>query len=326
MRTRLVVGLIIAAFVILSSLPLVSAAENPTASTTTTTSTSYQIALQPDGSAEWTVEYRTPLSSDDDVSAFQAYSSQISSVYLVQLEDLMDRSVTQASTVTGRGMTAENFAGNASVQTSPTGKFGIVTYTFTWSNFSSTTGGLSVGDAFAGGLYLDKNSELVISYPHGYSVTTAEPAPDQEGSDSVMWYGEREFSAGEPQISLAAPTIPVGPVVAGILVVLVIVGGGIGVYFYRKRNAVSDPDDDPGEVGDTSVPPLSATDLATMEEKILHLLQSHGGEQFQSEIVRELGVPKSTISSTLNDLHQRGVIQKVRKGRENLIRLAGEKK
>jgi uncharacterized membrane protein len=35
-------------------------------------------------------------------------------------------------------------------------------------------------------------------------------------------------------------------------------------------------------------------------------------------------MPKSTVSSTLNDLHRRGMIQKVRKGRENLIRLVDE--
>jgi predicted transcriptional regulator len=32
-------------------------------------------------------------------------------------------------------------------------------------------------------------------------------------------------------------------------------------------------------------------------------------------------LPKSTVSSSLNSLHQKGVIRKVKKGRENLIRL-----
>jgi uncharacterized membrane protein len=66
---------------------------------------------------------------------------------------------------------------------------------------------------------------------------------------------------------------------------------------------------------------LSETELFSLEERILQLLKTSGGEQYQSEIVKNLGLPKSTVSATLNDLHKRGIIQKVKRGRENLIRL-----
>ena len=66
---------------------------------------------------------------------------------------------------------------------------------------------------------------------------------------------------------------------------------------------------------------LSETELLSLEDRIIQLLKTSGGEQYQSEIVKTLGLPKSTVSATLNDLHQRGVILKVKKGRENLIRL-----
>ena len=66
---------------------------------------------------------------------------------------------------------------------------------------------------------------------------------------------------------------------------------------------------------------LSEGDLISLEERIIHLLKNCGGEQYQSEIVKNLGLPKSTVSAMLNDLHQRGIIQKIKKGRENLIRL-----
>ncbi|MFY9800521.1 MAG: helix-turn-helix domain-containing protein, partial [Methanoregula sp.] len=62
-------------------------------------------------------------------------------------------------------------------------------------------------------------------------------------------------------------------------------------------------------------------DIISLEERIIQLLKTSGGEQYQSDIVKNLGLPKSTVSATLNDLHQRGVIQKIKKGRENLIRL-----
>ncbi len=62
--------------------------------------------------------------------------------------------------------------------------------------------------------------------------------------------------------------------------------------------------------------------MVNLEERLVQLLHTHGGELFQSEIVKNLGLPKSTVSSALNKLHRRGVIQKVKKGRENLIRLS----
>ena len=68
-------------------------------------------------------------------------------------------------------------------------------------------------------------------------------------------------------------------------------------------------------------PRCPKSDRVSLEERIVQLLRANGGEQFQSEIVKVLGMPKSTVSSTLNDLHRRGLIQKIKKGRENLIRL-----
>jgi len=303
----------ITVLLLLVILPLAAAASPSDYATT------YTISLQPDGSALWSVEYRTPLATSDDLSDFQNYSDQINSVYLPQLEDLMQHSSTEAATATSRPMVVSNFSGNAVVQTSPTGQFGVVTYTFTWTNFSVPAGGLATGDSFAGGLYLDKDSALIIRYPSGYSVTSADPAPDQQSGDSLTWYGEREFGAGEPQIVLAGPAFPFLPLIAGSAAVILVAAAGFVVYRRKRPQAPESEPDEPGE----AAPVLSSADLASLEDRILGLLKSHGGECYQSEIVRELGLPKSTVSSTLNDLHQRGIIQKIKKGRENLIRLTG---
>jgi len=290
------------------------------AASTTEYTTTYTITLQPDNSALWTVEYRTPLATGDDLANFQNYSADISSVYLPQFEDLMQHSAAEAASGTSRPMAADNFSGNTVTQTSPTGEFGVVTYTFTWTNFSVPEGGLTAGDAFAGGLYLDKDSALIVRYPAGYTLTSADPSPDQQSGNGLVWYGLRSFGPGEPQVVLAGPSLPVLPL---IIVIAVVIIAAAGFMVYRKRRQPPVPEGEPGEPEEPS-PALSEADLATLEEKVIRLLRVHGGERFQSEIVKELGLPKSTVSSTLNDLHQRGIIQKIKKGRENLIRLVGE--
>jgi len=45
---------------------------------------------------------------------------------------------------------------------------------------------------------------------------------------------------------------------------------------------------------------------------------------YQSEMTQRLGMPKSTVSAALAVLHEKKAIIKVKKGRENLIRLSRE--
>jgi uncharacterized membrane protein len=308
---------VIAVLFILCILPAVNAASVPDYSTT------YTITLMTDGTALWKVEYRTPLATDEDMNAFENYSRQLNSVYLPELRDLMQRSASQAALGTGRAMAVNNFTGNALVQTTPTGKSGVVTYTFAWTNFAKANGGLSVGDAFVGGMYLARDNTLIIRYPQGYSVTSANPVPDQSG-DGLTWYGLRSFGPGQPLVMLESTAFPLLPVMGGLLLVIVVISG---VILYRKRKQATETTDAPpqeeADEPETTVS-LSKADLESLEEKIIQLLLKHNGEQYQSEIVRVLGMPKSTVSTTLNELHQRGMIQKVKKGRENLIRLVKE--
>jgi uncharacterized membrane protein len=66
---------------------------------------------------------------------------------------------------------------------------------------------------------------------------------------------------------------------------------------------------------------LSADEHKSVEDRIIALLVRSGGEQFQSEIVRVLGLPRSTVSAAIGSLRKKGAVQKVHKGRENMIRL-----
>ena len=275
-------------------------------------SITYTITLREEGTANWHVEYRTLLAADEDVGAFDSYTKNLSSTYLPQFRDLMQRSAAQAAAATSRPMEITDFAGDAVIQTTPTGRYGVVYYSFSWKNFAKTGTDLAIGDAFAGGLYLAKDNTLVIRYPSGYTVSVAEPAPDQV-RDGLIWYGQHSFGAGEPRLVFEKPGIPWQPVLLGGLLCVIILGG-LYVVLSKRRTPQPVEADDPPVI-------LSETELFSLEERVIQLLKTSGGEQYQSEIVKNLGLPKSTVSATLNDLHKRGIIQKVKKGRENLIRL-----
>ena len=307
--------LLLLAILLVCILPSVTAA-TPAPSYATT----YTITIKEDGSALWQIEYRTLLASNDDLLAFDNYTRDLPSVYLPQVRDLMQHSAVQASVAASRPMAISNVTGNAVVQSSPTGKYGIVIYSFSWSGFAKPDGNLAIGDAFSGGMYLAKDNTLVIRYPYGWTVSQVEPAPDQQ-RDDLVWYGLRSFSPGEPRVVLEKPAFPLVPLIAGIIVIAVF--AGFILYRATKRRTGQDISKDPDELADVGEPavPLSEAEEAGLEERIINLLKSNGGEQYQSEIVKTLGLPKSTVSSALNSLHRKGMIQKVKKGRENLIRL-----
>jgi len=273
--------------------------------------TTYTITVSEDGTALWQVDYRTLLATDDDLDSFANYTRDLPSVYLPQVKDLMQRSAAQASVATSRYMQISNISGDAVIQTSPTGRYGVVMYSFRWTGFAEPGSALSIGDAFTGGLYLAKDNTLIIRYPAGWTATRVEPLPDQQ-RDGLVWYGLRSFGAGEPRIMLEKLSFPLVPAAIG----LVIIGAGSGylLYWMRKRSRGPDEPEDPAI-------PLSDAEEKSLEERIVQLLRANGGEQFQSEIIKHLALPKSTVSSMLNTLHRKGIILKIKKGRENLIRL-----
>lgn len=280
--------------------------------------TTYTVTVQEDRSALWQIEYRTLLASDSDLAAFEEYSRDLPLVSLPQVQELMQRSASQASVAISRPMSVSNVTGNAAVQTSPTGRYGVVVYSFSWSGFAAPDGDLAIGDAFAGGLYLARDNTLIIRYPSGWSVTRAEPAPD-DTRDGLSWYGLRAFSPGEPRVTVARPAFPLIPVIL-VLFAISLIGAGAMVSMRRRSRPWPDGERGPA-VPEEPAPPLTDTEVAGLEERIVRILEAAGGEQHQSEITRELGIPKSTVSSALAGLHAKGMIVKVRKGRENLIRL-----
>jgi hypothetical protein len=273
----------------------------------------YTISLREDGSAIWNMEYRTPLVSQSDIASFQNYSEEIQAVYLPDYTELMKRSAADASTATGRPVGVSDFTADTVVQSGPTGSYGVVHYRCSWSGFAKTGELLTVGDVFVGGLYLGKDNTLIIRPPPGFVVEEASPLPDQT-QDGLSWYGLRSFGAGEPRVVLGREPVPWIPVTF----VLAVAGLGAGIYAFLRRSSRTPPSVSPAGAVPGPMDPGASMEL---EERILTLLREKGGSLFQSEIVQGLAVPKSTVSEAVNRLHETGRIEKVRKGRENLIRL-----
>jgi hypothetical protein len=271
----------------------------------------YTISLGGDGSATWNMEYRTPLLSDADLASFQGYSDRIQAEYLPDFEDLMKRSAAEASVATGRPVTVSGFSADGAVQSSPTGSYGVVHYRCLWSGFAEPGDSLTVGDVFVGGLYLGKDHALIIRPPKGYSVAEASPPPDRTG-DGLTWYGLRSFGAGQPRVVLTEGQFPWLPV----FLLIAIMGIALGIHALRRKSAPSPP---PVAMAPAGAPDPGA-DLE-LEDRIVALLAEKGGTFPQAGIVETLGLPKSTVSEAVNRLHEAGRIEKVRKGRENLIRL-----
>ncbi|MDD1668876.1 MAG: MarR family transcriptional regulator [Methanomicrobiales archaeon] len=278
-------------------------------------SVTYTISLQEDGSAIWNVEYRTPLITGADIASFQNYSGQIQSVSLPDYTELMRKSAADASIATARPVGVSDFSADAAVQSGLTGSYGVVHLRCRWSGFARTGDLLTVGDVFVGGLYLGKDHALIIRPPTGYAVAEATPQPDGS-QDGPVWYGMRSFGAGEPRVLLRKDPVPWVP---GLLI-LGVTGLAAGLYLSRKRFIRAPPAPPVAPAPETMDPGASLA----LEDRILALLREKEGSLFQSEIVELLGLPKSTVSEAVNRLHEAGRVEKVRKGRENLIRLRGK--
>ncbi|MFZ3059915.1 MAG: MarR family transcriptional regulator [Candidatus Methanoperedens sp.] len=265
----------------------------------------YTINIKDDGTAIWNVEYRTLLLTNDDVNSFENYTQQLNSVFLPEFKELMQKSASEAANATSRSMVAADFTGDAAVQSTPTGKYGVVHYSFRWTNFAMTDPDINIGDVFIGGLYLSKDNTLIIQYPSGFKLEEVMPPPDQT-REGLIWYGLRSFGAGEPRIILSKTSSPWIPLAVATFIIV-----ALGAFIYMRKKGV------PKEIaGD-----ITETEMINIEERIIRLLKENGGPLYQSEIVKKLNLPKSTVSSALNELNNKNLILKIKKGRENLIRL-----
>ena len=158
-----------------------------------------------DDDAVWTIEYRTRLETDDDRDAFEDLQADIEADpegYTATFHDRMNATADDAAAATGREMAITEM-GISAERTELPREYGVVRYTFRWSNFAAVDddGRLTVGDAIDG-LFLDDASALRIGWSDEWALADATPSPTETRGDAVVWQGPTSFAGGEPRITL----------------------------------------------------------------------------------------------------------------------------
>ncbi|WP_416840271.1 helix-turn-helix transcriptional regulator [Haloferax sp. DFSO52] len=229
-------------------------------------STRIVVDVEADGSAHWEIQYWTRLDDQNTTEAFQSLRDDIEANpddYTSAFENRITDTVSSAENSTGREMTASNVSVSAETRSLPD-SFGVVTYSFEWSNFAAVDGDrLVVGDAIEG-FFLDSSSRLILSWPDEYGAVTVEPEADEMRENTAIWRGsETEFVSGEPRLVLEAGAGGAGtetntqtdeepgPAVddpfptttaLGVLAVVAVVLVG-GVFYLRSRGIIGGDDE-----------------------------------------------------------------------------------
>ena len=264
--------------------------------------------------------------------------------YLSPFRSRIRGTVATAVNATGREMAATNFSASTSVQTVPR-RWGVVTYRFAWTGFARQDGdALVVGDVFEGGFFVAEEDTLAVSAPPSWTVRRVSPDPTDTGNGTVRWPGERDFPDNRPRVVLAPEPSDGGtatqppPTGAGgeggsesargtgsrILFVLALLGAaavlaGGGAFVYRRRRP-----DSPAESEPPQEEAAGLEDPITDEVRVQRLLDSNGGQMRQADIVEAVDWSKSKTSRVVSSMAEEGTVEKIRIGRENVVRLAGD--
>ena len=316
---------------------------------------SYTFDIDTKGNAWYIIEYRTLLDSQDRINEFDEFKLVVegNSTHRAEFEARMRDIVTKAGIATSRPMTASDFDVSVTTQNSATGNYGIVRYSLIWGNFADVSGSsMVIGDVFFGGQYISTGDTFIIKVPDGYEVSGVTPTPDSERKSELIWSGPRNFNSGEPAVVVEKSSSSFFFVVLVLLVVLAL-GAGV-ILNYKKKAGGHEPaprvrspkvedmelepepkpeskleskpelkpePGDPGLPGPVKPPVSTVTHFESDEEMIISMLRQHGGAMMQTGIVKQCGFSKSKTSALLTSMAENGQIERVKKGRENLIRL-----
>ena len=316
------------------------------------------VEIDADGDAVWSIEYRTRLVTDDNETAFEAFRSDLEAnpeAYTDRFRGRMETTVADADSATGREMSVSNVSVTAERREIPQ-EYGVVVYRFRWNGFADVEDGrITAGDAI-GGLFLDEQSSLILSWPESHELAEASPDPTERRDGAVVWVGPTDFTAGEPRIAAERGSVVTAvPSWLPLLVGALLLVGVLAAYARRDRDATSDADgsaatpdadgsaatperaesaaataDDAepgdaenandGEAEDEAAPPADE-ELLSNEEQVLRLIEREGGRMKQKRVAEELDWTDAKTSQVTTGLRDEGELDGFRLGRENVLSL-----
>ena len=292
-----------------------------------------RVALDENGTATWTIEYRVRLDDENATAAFDSLRSDVQTNrtgFRERFAARMARTVAAAENETGREMALRNVSVTAERRQLPQ-TYGVVSYRFEWTNFARVEGERLVAGDAVGGIFLDAESRLVVAWPAGYEATSVRPGGYEDRDGAVAWAGPVDFGPNEPRTvvqpaaSGGGGSVPVG-LVAGAVGLLSLVAAGGYVYRRRERGAggaeptggaeiagAGDEADDADEA-----PP---EELLSPEERVLRFVCENGGRVKQQAVVSEFDWTAARTSQVVGSLREDGRVETFRLGRENVITL-----
>ncbi|QPV64603.1 hypothetical protein I7X12_08340 [Halosimplex litoreum] len=300
-------------------------------------------AVDGNGTAAWTVEFRVRLDDENATDAFESVQDDVranASAFTSQFATGMARTVASAENTTGREMTLSTVTVTATREQLPQ-EYGVLTYRFAWTNFAATEGDrLRIGDSLSG-FFLDRESSLVVSWPAGYEPESVAPDPDGTGNGSVTWRGPADFGPNEPRVVVAPASGGLPATALAGLVVVLVAAAATGGWLYRSRAGDSGTDADTeapegptaatsgagdgdaagGDDGGRDEPPA---ELLSNEERVVRLLEDNGGRIKQQQIAGEFDWTDAKTSQVVGNLRDEDAVETFRIGRENVVALPEE--
>jgi hypothetical protein len=312
--------------------------------------TTFDVDLQADGNADWTVRTTIPFDTDEERAGFRQYAERFEDGEVSSSPGLafFESAAAASSSVADREMNItsverEYTVGNGS---------GTLQLRFHWTNFLAPAGdGYELSDALLteDGTWLrslESGQEIAVRTPQGYEIQRSSIEARQE-NDSLVVVGPESFDPQEFSITYApeagngpgeSPDSPNGPedgfdpfvtVLLGLLFVAVIV---LAVWRWRGGEPIAEvangdsstlSTDDDEAVPDASDAEESGVDpeLLSDEERVETLLEQNGGRMRQADIVKETDWSDAKVSQLLSRMADEGSIEKLRLGRENVISL-----
>ncbi len=291
------------------------------------------IEVYDNGNAFWTMEKRLPLTNQTEIDYWDEFIRKGQDVNsstrdISEFSQRIDWFLGSAEKSAKRPMKAEKFNISYDMVKTPSDAYGIIRYGFEWKNFSrQDSQKMFIGDSFSDGMVLSSDNVLVIKIPDGYEVTSTSPGFDKRDGNRLIWDGTmyRSFGKGEPALVLSYT----GSYFAWFVIAILMVGlvSGASFLFWKRSHkpdlTTKDNADSPAVAANTDLmTQVQAKEDMEDEEMIEQFLIKYGGEAYQSRIVKESRFSKSKISLVLAKMKDEGRILKIKKGKENLIRLA----